>query len=203
MYAIRKVDSTEKEIVNEVVSIHMDSFDGFFLTFLGPGFLRQMYRSYCEEETSGLIVAFEKNRPIGFLAYSGNLCGLYKYMIKKRLVAFMWYSLGAFIRKPRIFFRLIRAFLKPGESKRNEPYVELASIAVSSDEMSKGIGAQLIKYFVDMVDFEKYEYITLETDAVNNDRVNAFYQKNGFKFERQYETHEGRIMNEYRYKKEN
>jgi ribosomal protein S18 acetylase RimI-like enzyme len=199
---IRKIESNEKQVIADVVGIHLDTFTGFFLTFMGRGFLNQMYRSYCEHRDSDLLVAFDDDeKPIGFLAYSGDMSGLYKYMIKKKLIPFAWYSLGAFFRKPKVFMRLIRAFLKPGESRREENYVELASIGVNPNIKSKGVGTQLISHLKDLVDFNKYAYISLETDAVNNEGANHFYQKNGFVLEREYETHEGRKMNEYRWKK--
>jgi ribosomal protein S18 acetylase RimI-like enzyme len=199
---IRKIESNEKQVIADVVGIHLDTFTGFFLTFMGRGFLNQMYRSYCEHNDSDLLVAFDDDeKPIGFLAYSGDMSGLYKYMIKKKLIPFAWYSLGAFFRKPKVFMRLIRAFLKPGESRREENYVELASIGVNPNIKSKGVGTQLISHLKELVDFEKYAYISLETDAVNNEGANHFYQKNGFVLEREYETHEGRKMNEYRWKK--
>ena len=199
---IRKIESNEKQVIADVVGIHLDTFTGFFLTFMGRGFLNQMYRSYCEHSDSDLLVAFDDDeKPIGFLAYSGDMSGLYKYMIKKKLIPFAWYSLGAFFRKPKVFMRLIRAFLKPGESRREENYVELASIGVNPNIKSKGVGTQLISHLKELVDFEKYAYISLETDAVNNEGANHFYQKNGFVLEREYETHEGRKMNEYRWKK--
>ncbi len=196
---IRSVLNTEKEIINDIVSIHMDTFQGFFLTFMGKGFLKLMYRSFVEYDNTGILVAIEEQKPIGFLAYSGDLSGLYKYMIKKRLIPFAWYSLGAFLRKPAVFMRLVRAFLKPAETKRSEKYVELASIGVDPSVKSKGVGSQLIDSLKARVDFNEYAYITLETDAVNNDGANHFYQKNGFVIEREFETNEGRRMFEYRY----
>lgn len=196
---IRKIEKTEKATINDIVSIHLDTFAGFFLTFMGRGFLNLMYRSYAEYKDSGIFVAFEENRPVGFLAYSGDLSGLYKYMIKKRLLLFAWYSLCAFFRKPTVFMRLIRAFLKPSETKREEKYVELASIGVDPNEKSKGIGSQLINALKAQVDFGEYTYITLETDAMNNDGANYFYKKNGFVLEREFETNEGRKMFEYRW----
>lgn len=200
MMRIRKIGDTEKDTINDIVSIHLNTFTGFFLTFLGRGFLNLMYRSYAEYNDSGILVAFEEEKPVGFLAYSGDLNGLYKYMIKKRLILFAWYSLGAFFRKPTVFMRLVRAFLKPSESKREEKYVELASIGVAPNVKSKGIGSQLIDALKAQVDFEKYAYITLETDAVNNEGANLFYKKNGFILEREFETNEGRKMFEYRYR---
>lgn len=199
---IRSISNIEKETINDIVSIHLDTFQGFFLTFMGRGFLKLMYRSYVEYNNSGVLVAFENEKPIGFLAYSGDLSGLYKYMIKKRLIPFAWYSMGAFFRKPTVFIRLVRAFFKPSEAKRGEKYVELASIGVDPNVKSKGVGSQLIDELKSKVDFNEYAYITLETDAVNNDGANHFYQKNGFAIVREYETYEGRKMFEYRYRPE-
>ena len=197
---IRSISNTEKNIINDIASIHLDTFQGFFLTFMGRGFLKLMYRSYVEYNHSEILVAFENEKPVGFLAYSGDLSGLYKYMIKKRLIPFAWYSVGAFFRKPTVFMRLVRAFLKPRESKRNEKYVELASIGVDPRVQSKGVGSRLIETLKSKIDFDEYAYITLETDAIDNDGANHFYQKNGFVRVREFETNEGRKMYEYRYR---
>ena len=199
MIAIREVKSEEKELINDIVSIHLNTFTGFFLTFMGRGFLNQMYRSYCDHDESGLLVAEENGKAVGFLAYSGNFSGLYKYMIKTRLIPFGWYSVGAFFRRPSAFMHIIKAFLKPSEVKREEKYVELSSIGVDPTIKSKGVGSLLIDELKKIVDFNKFAYITLETDAVNNDGAIHFYEKNGFVRERMYETDEGRKMFEYRF----
>ena len=199
MIAIREVKSEEKELINDIVSIHLNTFTGFFLTFMGRGFLNQMYRSYCDHDESGLLVAEEDGKAVGFLAYSGNFSGLYKFMIKTRLIPFGWYSVGAFFRRPSAFMHIIKAFLKPSEVKRDEKYVELSSIGVDPTIKSKGVGSLLIDDLKKIVDFKKFAYITLETDAVNNDGAIHFYEKNGFVRERMYETDEGRKMYEYRF----
>lgn len=199
MIAIREVKSEEKDLINDIVSIHLNTFTGFFLTFMGRGFLNQMYRSYCDHDESGLLVAEENRRAVGFLAYSGNFSGLYKFMIKTRLIPFGWYSVGAFFRRPSAFMHIIKAFLKPSEVKREEKYVELSSIGVDPAIKSKGVGSLLIDELKKIVDFNKFAYITLETDAANNDGAIHFYEKNGFVRERMYETDEGRKMYEYRF----
>ena len=159
-----------------------------------------MYRSYSEHEPSGLLIAQdEQGCVVGFLAYSCDMSGLYKFMIKKKLIPFAWYSIGAFLRKPSAFLRIVRAFLKPGESKREEKYVELASIGVDPTAKGNGIGSQLISHLKEQVDFLEYAYISLETDAENNEAANSFYKKNGFILARRYNTREGRKMNEYRF----
>ncbi len=182
-----------------LLKIHMETFTGFFLTFLGKGFLQQMYKGFIAHNNSGLIVAKNENGIIGVLAYSEDLSAFYKYLIKTRLVQFVWYSLGAAIRKPSAMVRLIRAFLKPGDTRREEKYVELSSICVSPEVKGQHIGSKMIDKLKEMFDADKFAYINLETDAINNDAINAFYVKNGFKLERGFETPESRKMNEYRW----
>ncbi|WP_308698516.1 GNAT family N-acetyltransferase [uncultured Thomasclavelia sp.] len=195
-----KIEITDdKEIVDEVVKIHIDTFQGFFLTFLGKGFLRQLYEGYIEHDESNLIIAKKENEIVGFIAYSSNISDLYKYLIKKKLILFAWYSLIAFIKNPKILFRLLSAFGKSEEVAREENYIELASIGVKPEVKSKGIGTTMIDFLKQNVDFEKYKYISLETDAKDNEYANCFYLKNGFVLTRTYETKHGRMMNEYRY----
>lgn len=199
MINIREVKYDEKKLINDIVTIHLNTFTGFFLTFMGRGFLNQMYKSYCDYEEAGLFVAEEDGKAIGFLAYSSNFSGLYKFMIKTRLIRFGWYSIGAFFRRPSAFMHIISAFLKPGEAKREEKYVELSSIGVDPNIKSKGIGSLLIDSLKRKVDFTKFAYINLETDAVDNEGAIHFYEKNGFVRERTFETDEGRKMYEYRF----
>lgn len=185
--------------VNDIVEVHMNTFTGFFLTFLGKGFLRTLYKGFMEHSESGVIVALDNDKLIGFCAYSDDLSGFYKYLIKRKLPQFAWYALGAFFRKPKVLFRLIRAFSYSGESKREESYVELSSIGISPDVKNRGVGSKIIKELCEITDATKFEYIKLETDRNDNEGVNHFYQKNGFVLDHSYETPEGREMNEYRY----
>lgn len=192
---------TQKEL-KDVVNIHMETFEGFFLTFLGSGFLQQMYKGFITHANSGLIVAKENDKVVGVLAYSEDLSGFYNYLIKSRLILFAWYSIKAVIRKPTIIFRLFRSFLKPTESKRKEKYIELSSIGVSPNVKGQHIGSFMIDALKEIFEKKDFAYINLETDAVGNELVNKFYIKNGFKLFRSYETHEGRKMNEYRWCKQ-
>lgn len=202
MIRIRKIEKNEMELINEIVSIHMATFQGFFLTFMGQGFLRQMYRAYCEYSEAEILAAFDdpSNEIVGFLAYSGNMSGLYKYLIKSRLFSFAFYSINAVIRRPKSFIKLLKALWKPKESKRSEKYVRISSIGVKPESKQQGVGTQLISYLKDTVDYNKYNYIMLETDADNNDAVNQFYLKNDFILNQTYFAEKKRKMNEYRYK---
>lgn len=194
---IYEIDSKDKKILSEIVDIHTAAFKGFFLTFMGKGFLKLMYKCYCKHESSNILVAFEESNPIGFLAYSEDLSGLYKFMLKRHFIGFAWYSMLACIRRPKYFMRLIRALNKPNEAKCEDKYVKITSICVNPDHNSKGIGSKLIEAIKTKIGSADYKYILLETDAEKNEAVNQFYLKNGFVLKSQIVTHEGRKMNEY------
>ncbi|MPM13909.1 hypothetical protein SDC9_60269 [bioreactor metagenome] len=189
----------DKNSVPDVVKIHIQTFKGFFLTFLGEGFLNQLYSGFLEHKNSNILVAVdEDNNVIGFLAYSENMSEFYKFLIKSRLVKFAWYSLIAFFRNPCIAFRLLRAFLYSKSAERAEKYVELSSIGILPERKKQGTGTGLIKTLITMIDSSEFEYIKLETDKYNNDSVNAFYLNCGFELDNSYNTAEGRAMNEYK-----
>lgn len=161
--------------INDVVKIHMDTFKGFFLTFLGRGFLKTLYTGFVKHSKSNIIIASENGLTVGFCAYSENLSEFYRFLIKRKLLLFAWYAAGAFIRKPKVLFRLLRAFKYSDKSKSTEPYIELSSIGVSSDSKNKGIGSMMINKLFEISDSDLFKYIKLETDADDNEAANSFY----------------------------
>ena len=42
---IIEVRADEKALLHAVTAVHMETFPGFFLTFMGKGFLQKMYLS--------------------------------------------------------------------------------------------------------------------------------------------------------------
>ena len=160
---------TDKNKVEDVVKIHLLTFPGFFLTFLGKGFLKQLYEGFIDHDDSELLVAVDDNKNvIGFLAYSEDISAFYRYLIKEKLFGFAWYSFLAFLRKPHIMIRLLRAFCYSGGAKRDEKYIELSSIGVLPNQKGRGIGANLIRGMVERCNTNDFSYIKLETDADNN-----------------------------------
>lgn len=191
-------DVQDYKYVKEIVEIHMNTFVGFFLTFLGRGFLRTLYKGFIEHPQSGIIIALENDKLIGFCAFSENLSGFYNYLVRKKLLQFAGYAMMAVVKKPKVLFRLLRAFNYSNESKREESYMELSSIGVSPEDKNRGIGSKMIRYLYDISDKNRFKYIKLETDKDDNEGANYFYLKNGFVLDHSFRTPEGRNMNEYR-----
>lgn len=199
MVSIYVLDKTDANYIQKISKLHMAAFPDFFLTQLGLPFLKTLYKGYMEDDNSGIIVAEINGKLAGFIAYSNEYSKFYKGLLKRRLIQFAFCSLLAVIRHPSFFKRLLGAFRKSDDVKREESYVELASICVKPKAEGRGIGSKLIDKLKGLTDFTMYEYINLETDACDNDAVNKFYMKNGFQLARNYVTAEGRKMNEYRY----
>lgn len=199
MFQIRELEQKDRNLIPSLALLHKAAFPRFFLTQLGIPFLKTLYTGYLEDAESGIIVAEEDNRVIGLIAYSKDYPKFYKGLIKHHIIKFAFCSLGAAIRHPSFIKRLLRAFKKSESVVKTERYVELASIGVDPNCKSKGIGSALISYLKNQIDFSKFAYINLETDAVDNDFANRFYINNGFILEREFVTAEGRKMNEYRY----
>ena len=199
MAEIHELETASSEYIKAIAELHKKAFPSFFLTQLGVPFLRTLYSGYMEDKDSGIIAAEEEGKLVGFIAYSNDYPRFYKGLIKNHLIKFAFCSVGAAIRHPSFIKRLLGAFQKSESVVKTERYVELASICVDPEMESRGVGSSLIDYLKSIVDFNKYAYINLETDADGNEGVNRFYEKNGFKLDRMFTTAEGRRMNEYRF----
>ena len=197
---IRELTAEDRELISKIARLHQKAFPVFFLTRLGLGFLKTLYKGYLDDKDSGIIIAKENGTIKGFIAYSYDYPRFYKGLIKHKIIQFAWCSFLAVIRHPSFAKRLFGAFKKSESVEKTDRYVELASICTDPAEEGQGIGTALINYLKSVVDFDMYAYINLETDAENNEKANRFYLKNGFQKEREYITAEGRKMIEYRYR---
>ncbi|MDA8083447.1 MAG: GNAT family N-acetyltransferase [Nitrospiraceae bacterium] len=181
-----------------VVQLHLNSFQGFFLSFLGPSFLTIYYAALCKaSEGIAIVYCNDNGIPAGFVVGSSNPRGFYSRLLKREWLRFAIASVGAMVRKPNIIVRLARAVSHPGNNPVGEDVAGLFSVGVQPDFQGCGIGKQLISAFLEEAAKRGCRRVFLTTDRDNNDAVNIFYQRCGFAIERQYETPEGRRMNEY------
>ena len=183
--------------IDQIVKIHLAAFSGFFLTFLGKGFLKYLYKGFIYHSNSGILVAKEGSRIAGFLAYSTNLSEFYSYLLKRYLVPFAWYGFLGALRSPKSLLRIIRALKYPSKKRTDEKYIEISSIAVDPEIQTQGVGSGLIQHLCEIFADSTYKIVRLETDAYKNEIVNTFYQKNGFSIDSISQSPEGRRMSHY------
>jgi colanic acid biosynthesis glycosyl transferase WcaI len=183
--------------VSAVVDIHLAAFPSFFLTALGPRFLRLYYQSILDFRQIGLV-AEVAGRPIGFVTGIDNASGFYRNLLLQRGVRFAMEAGIASIRIPSAIPRLLRALTKRSPTELDQtPSVTLTSIAVLPEWRPSGAGRLLEEAFVSEARARGIKRVRLETDAEDNDRVLAFYRKCGYELRRSYSTPDCRRMHEF------
>lgn len=191
---IRRMQSPD---LDAVIHVHMDAFQGFFLTFLGTSFLREFYTGVCEDQ-SGIAIVYEHESVSGFVVGTVQPSGFYRRLIQKRWWKFGIASLLPVMRKPSIIPRLLRAFTLPADMSATQINTgTLMSLAVKRNCQGRGIGKQLVSAFLEDSRKRQIEVVNLTTDAIDNEATNEFYSKIGFTCARTFATPEGRLMNEY------
>lgn len=192
---IRKLE--ERDIKN-VAAVHLSSFPGFFLTFLGSRFLSLFYYGICTaSEGIAFVYLNDKGVPAGFVAGTTNPRGFYSRLLKKDWLKFAIASLVPIIRKPSVLKRVMRAVVHPAGNPVGDDVAGLFSIGVLPELQGTGAGKKLVQAFLNEAISRRCKRVFLTTDRDNNDAVNMFYVKLGFALERQFITPEGRRMNEY------
>ena len=184
--------------VDSIVAIHLQAFPGFFLSKLGPGFLRELYHGFVASESGICWVAEEDEQLVGFAIGSSSPAEFFKGLLKSRCLQFLRLSLGALVREPRLVGRkLLSAVTYRGEIPKLEGNgALLSSLAVAPESCSQGRGAALVYAFCETAETIGADYVYLTTDQEGNKKVNDFYGRLGFNVHAQFEKG-GRPMNLY------
>lgn len=187
--------------IGSIAAVHQAAFRSFFLTQLGPAFLRAYYETVLEYPGGILLVAVQEGSVVGFAAGFVDPPGFYTVLSKKRmrlgLAALPW-----LITHPANLARAVWSYRLTQEvSRETDPTIaqvaELSSIAVRPDGQGVGAGKQLLAAFVDAAKKSGAAKIMLTTDAAGNDATNRFYVRAGFMLRRVIRRPYGRILNEY------
>lgn len=192
---IRQMEMTD---IPQVVKVHLASFPGFFLSFLGERFLALFYAGICRAQHGiGLVYLDDQEQPAGFAVGSADPRGFYSELLRRDWLRFGLASLSAIRKRPSILHPLLRAMRHPSEHPAGEDVAGLFSMGVSPKLQGRGAGKVLISSFLDEAKRRGSRRVYLTTDQTNNDVANTFYSNLGFKVKRQFVTPEGRRMNEY------
>lgn len=192
-YSIRYAQHSD---VRSIVAVHQEGFPGFFLTFLGPAFLRELYlATLTDPDGIGFVATNEK--VIGFVLGTVRPSGFYHGLLRRHWWRFALASLIPALRRPSIIPRLLRAFSMPNTVAQQEGRGTLMSLAVLPEAQGQRVGQALVLAFLEEASLRGLRQVDLTTDRDANDSTNRFYQRLGFACERTYTTPEGRAMNEY------
>ncbi len=186
--------------VQDATQVHLEAFPGFFLSALGPAFVRELYRGFCRlEDSMGFVAVGDNGRVIGVVAGTSRPAAFFRRLLARRWYAFAMAALPAVLRRPLVLRRVLRGLTYRGDAPDPASGALLSSIAVAPSAQGSGAGSALVQAFCHEAAQRGVARVYLMTDHDHNDAINCFYQRQGFQLTGIVNTPEGRAMNRYVY----
>ena len=176
-----EIRKPEKEEVHAISDIHLEAFEGFFLSELGSEFLSTYYNTVRENDRGVLLGCFEDNKLLGFCAATSLSEGFNKYLVKSNFFSFSKIGFFLLFTRPRALLRLLKNFTKSDPSvSDNGQYAELLSIGVSPIAQGKGVGKKLLIALEESLNDRNVSQLSLTTDFYDNEKTLNFYKGLGY-----------------------
>lgn len=168
--------------LDRIVSIHLSAFDGYFLSLLGPKFLKNLYMSFLEKETSTLIVAEHESEVSGFIAVAYEPERFFKSIKKSRGLYFLFSAIPALLKNPTLVIKklLYGVLYRGGGFEKPEGAALISSIGVIPSKSGLGIGKKLLKGAENAALAFGISSTYLTTDKYKNSDVINFYKRNNY-----------------------
>ena len=178
MVEVRKILIDE---VESIVIIHEESFNGFFLTTLGPVFLKMYYSVLLKSKRAILVGFFINGRLEGFCSVAKDSRGFNAKLIKANVISFFNMSIIILFTRPLSLIRLVMNLNKRNFVKDKGDYAEILSIAVSPSIQGRGAAKKMLLYIEKVLQKKGINRLSLTTDYFKNDKAINFYKKSGYK----------------------
>jgi len=196
---IRPLGAEEHDCIPQLVTLHTSAFPGFFLTSLGPRFLRLLYAGFAREPNGISIVAEDDGVIVGFAAGTTVPDVFFGRLLRRQGWRFALAVVPGMLRNPLFVARkCLGALFYRGEQPAGLANAALlSSLAVSPSSGRKGVGQKLVQAFAEEARRQDRSAIYLTTDEVDNERVNRFYAKCGFELLDTFKRPGKRVMNRW------
>lgn len=171
------------EDLDGVVEAHGSAFPGYFLTILGPRFLRIFYGSFLEDDTGTLMVC--EQTPAGIAGFIAGTSGPAEFFARLRRRSGLGLAIAALPAVPSHPWRIAKRFLAAtkyaGERPAGLPgYWLLSSLGVRTDATGCGTGGALLEQFCDHARQADARGVYLVTDETENEAALRFYRRRKF-----------------------
>lgn len=176
-----------------VAALHLEAFPSFFLSDLGPRFLKELYVAFAEDPRCVSVVALQGDRVVAVAAGATDPAGAPTALARRRLLSFSLAVAPRVIRNPTLVPKLVRRLTYSDSAVTDHPAV-LSSICVSTRSQGQGIGMQLLDEWCNRMSERGARHVHLTTDADDNERTIDFYQTAGWNIAATFVTPEQRRM---------
>ena len=178
-----------------VARLHAATISRGFLTRLGPRFLCQLYLGIAEDPDSAVFVATDGGRVAGFLAYTSNVAGLYRRVVRARFGRLLLGMLPRILR-PAVLWQAYDTLRYPAhKSKMQLPAAELLALGVDPQWQGRGVARRLLGPMIQRARRDGQTHVSVVAGGAL-EAANHFYQANGFKLVAQF-THHHKPANAY------
>ncbi len=178
---IRAAHKTDNKYL---AKLHIEVFQGFFLSTLGEQFLSRYYKVVLKHpETICLFAVDETHNICGYVLGRINAKGYLKRIVKSSPFVFACEAIRLLITKPKALIRLLNNLDKKREDSEvydSQDYSEIGLIGVLPQYKGHGIGHKLLDEFEVILKKNGVSKISLTTDAENNANTLAAYKAWGF-----------------------
>jgi ribosomal protein S18 acetylase RimI-like enzyme len=171
-----------------VAALHIEGIGTGFISSLGIDFVTALYEAIAKSKYGFGLVAREKDKVIGFVAFTTDINALYKSVILKKGPRFVFLLAGKML-SIRSVKKAFETLLYPSRTKKMKlPSAELLSIVVANEARGKGLGFELIqKGFMECASrgIDKVKVLV----GAENKLANKLYLKSGFELVGQIDSH--------------
>ena len=189
------IELLKTEHAVEVARLHIEGISTGFISSLGEKFVAALYESIAQSPHGFGFVAEQEGRIVGFVAFTTDLNGLYKSILKKNLFRF---SLLLFRKlfSWNTIKKIAETLFYPTRSEGSQlPKAELLSIVVADSQRGKGLARSLIQK--GLAECQSRDISSVKVLVAGfNEPANRLYQRTGFKKAAQIENH-GVVSNIY------
>jgi ribosomal protein S18 acetylase RimI-like enzyme len=179
----------------EVAELHISGIGTGFISSLGSGFTTALYQGIAKSGDGFGFVALKDGKVIGFSSFTTNLGGLYKSVLLRSGLKFMFilaWRMFSFQRIKKVFETL---FYPSRIKKLDLPSAEFLSMSISEAGRGKGLATRLMQKGFDECSSRGIDKIKIFA-AVDIVGINKMYEKYGFDLACQMENH-GVVSNVY------
>jgi len=171
-----------------VAVLHASQITEGFLSFLGPRFLRRLYRRIGLSPDCFLLIADEHGETVGFIAGSTDVARLYRSFLLRDGIPATVFAVGRLVTGWRRMLETLRHGSSDGAGSGRG--TELLAVAVDRAHQGQGAGRMLVGAFLDEVTAQGNHAAHVVVGAANHDAV-TLYARAGFVEIERFELHPG------------
>ncbi|MFH1370591.1 MAG: GNAT family N-acetyltransferase [Planctomycetota bacterium] len=176
------------EHARAVAELHISGIHTGFISSLGVDFVTALYEAIAKSTYGYGFVAIMSGRVVGFASFATDLGGLYKSVILKNGLRFI-FSLARKMLSPDAARKALETLFYPSRIKNMKlPAAEFLSMVVSADARRKGLATEFIKAGFGEGASRGIEKLKILA-AVDIKPINKLYEKLGFELVGQIDNH--------------